>query len=228
MRVMKVVTLIALLTIAANASALEYEGGVRFMVGSPTGEFGEAVPDPGVGFAMHFGLRPQPSFTVGIGLDFLIYGEETQVYSLPLVEDFDLKTNNNLGGAFLFGQWRPFTGALQPYGEARVGINYLWTESKIEDADWWDNDEVARKTNYDDFATFWGGGGGLLIRLKKGDHAENSKSVFLDLKVTLLQGAEAEYLTEGDITIVDDVPVYNVSNSKTNLTNFELGVVVTF
>jgi hypothetical protein len=228
MNILKIVTLLTLLTVAANASNLEQEGGIRFVVGSPTGEFGDAVPDPGFGLALHYGLRPQPSLTFGVGLDFLVYGSETSTYRIPLVEDFDLNTSNNLAGGFLFAQWRPLIGALQPYAEARVGINYLWTESKLQDEDWWDDDEVARKTNYDDFATFWGGGGGLLIRLKKADPAKESKGVFLDLKVTHLKGAKAEYLTEGDITIVNDVPVFNASQSKTDLTNFALGVVLTF
>ena len=90
------------------------------------------------------------------------------------MEDFDLTTTNNLAGGFLFAQWRPLTGAVQPYAEVRVGINYLWTESKLEDQDWWDGDEVGRKTNYDDFATFCGGGGGLLIRLSEGDRDRRS------------------------------------------------------
>lgn len=220
MNVLKIIALLTLLTISANASALEKEGSFRFIVGSPTGSFGDAVPDPGFGLAGHFGLRPTPSLTLGIGLDFMIYGSETRTYSLPLVDDFDIETTNNLAGVFFFTQYRPFTGALQPYAEARAGINYLWTESKIKDEDWWDDDEVASKTNYDDVTTFWGVGGGLLVRLKK--------TVFLDLKVTHVMGAEAEYLTEGDITIVNNLPVFNASKSKTDLTTFELGVVMTF
>ncbi len=86
----------------------------------------------------------------------MIYGSETTTYSLPLVEDFDLTTDNNLAGAFLYAQWRPLSGAVQPYVEGRVGMNYLWTDSKLEDEDWWDDDDVARKTNYDDFARLLG------------------------------------------------------------------------
>lgn len=82
-------------------------------------------------------------------------------------------------GAFLFAQWRPLRGAVQPYAEAQVGVDYLWTESKLQDEDWWDDDQVARKTNYDVFATVWGGAGGLLIRLSNGNKAEKKPGVVL-------------------------------------------------
>ncbi|MBU0743441.1 hypothetical protein KKG45_06085 [bacterium] len=228
MNTLKFATLLVLLTLATTACALDQEGGVRLLLATPTGEFGDAVGTEGGGLEIHYGLRPRPSFTFGLGLNAMIYGSETRTCSLPLVEDFDLTTSNNLAGAFLFAQWRPLTGAVQPYAEARVGLGYLWTESKLEDEDWWDGDEVARQTNYDDFATFWGGAGGLLIRLSEGNRDEKKPGVFLDLKVSHLQGGEAEYLTEGDITIVDNVPVYAPSCSETDLTAYQLGVVLTF
>ncbi|MBK8167938.1 MAG: hypothetical protein IPK64_18490 [bacterium] len=228
MNTLRAVTLLALITVAANARAVETEAGVRFVVGAPVGEFGDAVDNEGFGLDGHLGLRLRPSLTVGLGLQAMIYGSETRSYRLPLVEEFDLNTSNYLAGSFLFAQWRPLTGAVQPYVEARVGFNYLWTESKLEDQDWWDDDEVARKTNYDDFATYWGGGGGLLIRLVTADRAESRHGVFLDLKATYQQGAEAEYLTEGDITFVGDVPVFSPSQSRTDMASYQLGVVVTF
>jgi len=223
-----IVTLFALFAITVTASGMDSEGGIRLTIGSPTGEFGEAVKDPGVGFAGHFGLRPLPLLTIGLGLDFLIYGSETHTYHLPLVEDLDMETNNNLAGISLFVQCRPFVGPFQPYVEARAGYHYLWTESKLKDQDEWDDDEVASKTNYDDVAGFYGGGGGLLIRLKKWDKASSMKALFLDFKITRLIGARAEYLSEGDIKIVDLLPVFDASNSETDLTTFELGVVATF
>ena len=223
-----ILALVALLAVATNAMALEQEGGIRLVVGAPTGEFGDSVEDPGFGLDLHYGLRPVPALTFGAGFDVMIYGSETRRISLPLVEDFDLTTTNNLASGFLFAQWRPLSGAVQPYAEARVGWRYLWTESQLEDKDWWDDDQVARETNYDDYATYWGGGGGLLIRLHEGDPGRRSPGVFLDFKVNFLKGAEAEYLSEGDITIVGGNPVFDPSQSETDITIFELGVVLTF
>lgn len=228
MKIWKILILFGLLVIASQAAALEQEGGARLILGSPSGDFGDAVDNFGFGAELHYGIRPNPSFTLGIGLNGMVYGSESQTYSMPLVEDFELNTSNYMAGSFLFAQYRPLAGPVQPYIEGRVGINYLWTESKLQDEDWWDDDDVARKTNYDDFSSYWGGGGGLLIKLVEGSKDGRSPGVFLDLKATYQNGSKAEYLTEGDITIVDSVPVYEPSKSKTDLMTFELGVVLTF
>jgi len=228
MKILPITILIALFTVTSTAIAIEQEGGIRLMLGAPTGEFGDAVDNPGIGGIGHYGLRPQPSLTFGAGLNFMIYGSETKDISLPLVEDFELNTSNNIAGGFLFAQWRPLTGAVQPYVEARVGLNYLWTESKLQDEDWWDDDDIASKTNFDDIAPFWSGGGGLLIQVSEGDEDDDITGVFLDFKATYLQGGQAEYLTEGDISIVNDVPVFEASESETDLITYEIGVVLTF
>ena len=216
------------IALAANASALEQDGGIRFVVADPAGEFGENADDPGFGVVLHYGLRPRPALTFGAALDVMIYGSETTEIDLPLVEPFDLVTTNNLASGFLFAQYRPLRGAVQPYAEARLGMRYLWTESKLQDTDWWDDDEVGRETNFDDWASYWGGGGGLLIKLADGNRTQKNPAVYLDLKVMSLKGAEAEYLTEGDILIRNDEPIFRPSKSDTDLTTYSLGVVLLF
>lgn len=228
LKIMPLATLLILSVAAGSALALDQEGGARLMVSSPTGDFGDAVDSEGFGLELHYGVGPGSGLTFGLGLNAMIYGSESRKYSHPLVEDYEVETSNNLAGAFLFAQWRPLTGVVQPYLEARAGLNYLWTESSIKDEDWWDNDDVARKTNYDDFATSWGGGGGLLIRVSQGDREQRKPGVFLDAKVTWQKGAEAEYLAEGDVSIVDNRPVFDVSRSTTDLATYALGVVMTF
>ena len=47
-------------------------------------------------------------------------------------------------------------------------------------------------------------------------------------QIVFKQGDKADYLTEGDISIVNNVPTYDVQNSEINLTTYELGVVLTF
>lgn len=228
---MKTTTLalvLALAVLATSAGALEQEGNLRFIVADPNGDFGRAVDQAGFGLAAQYGLRPQPSLTIGAGVDFLIYGSRSTHHDLPLVDDFKLTTDNNLGGGFLFARWRPLSGVVQPYAEVRAGMNYLWTDSKLEDDDGWDDGEIARETNFDDFAPFWSGGGGLLIRLSQGNQFERKPGVFLDLAVAYQQGGEAEYLTEGDITLEAGRPVFATSRSTTDLTTFELGVGFTF
>lgn len=223
-----ILILLTLFVTTTSAMALEQEAGIRLLLADPAGDFDEAINEVGGGLSLHWGVRPNPAFTIGLGLQGMIYGSESREYDLPLVEEFDLTTTNNMAGGFVFAQFRPIQASIQPYGEVRLGTNYFWTESKLEDDDWFDDGEVARETNHDDWAGFWSAGGGLLIELSKGDRSSNKPGVLLDLKVTYQQGGTAEYLGEGDVELVDDVPVYNVSESETDLVTYELGVALTF
>ena len=215
-----------MMLMAAGAGAVEMEAGGRILVANPVGDFGDATDNLGAGLEGHWGVRPNPYVTIGLGANVMTYGCEERDYDLPLVDDFEMETTNNMAGGFLFAQVRPMQGVLQPYVEGRVGFNYIWTESSLQDDDWWDSSEVGRETNFDDFAGYVAGGGGLLFQLKEGGGGK--KGIFLDLKMIYQKGSKAEYLTEGDVEIVDNRPVYNVSRSETDLINYQLGVTVTF
>lgn len=217
--------LLTMIIAATAAPALEQEAGVRLLLTDPVGAFDEAVNEVGGGLSIHYGVRPSRQFTLGVGMHAMMYGSESREYDLPLVDEFELTTTNNMAGGFLFAQFRPIQAGIEPYGEVRLGTNYFWTESELEDDDWWGDGGVATETNDDDWAGFWSVGGGLLITLHDGD---SKPGVLLDLKVTYQQGGTAEYLGEGDVDIVDDEPVYEVSESETDLMMYELGVVLTF
>lgn len=222
-----ILVLIVTLTLTAPGfGAVEQEAGGHFIVANPIGDFGEATDNLGFGLEGHWGVRPSPQLSLGLGGSIMTYGGEKRRYDLPLVEEFDLTTDNNMAGAFLYAQYRPVEGGLQPYVEGRAGFNYIWTESRLEDEDWWDFEEVARETNFDDFAGFVAGSGGLLVRLVDG--AGGGPDIFLDLKVTYQKGFEAEYLTEGAVELVDDRPVYHVTESDMNMMLYQLGVKVGF
>lgn len=224
-----VIVLAALLTLATAAAAENFEGGLRLAVADPTGAFGRAVEDPGFGLVGHLGVKATPTWTLGLGMHGMTYGSQSTTQHLPLVDDFKLTTTNNLAGACFFTRVAPMAGAaVQPYAEGSFGFNYLWTESKLEDDQWWDDDEVARKTNFDDFTSYWSAGGGLLVQLAKGDASQKKPGVFLDLGVSFWHGGNAQYLTEGDITIVDSRPVFAASESRTDLTSYQAGVALTF
>lgn len=218
---------IAQIAQTAHAEGIEQEAGFRFLVGVPAGDFHDNVEDPGFGIGGNYGLRPVPSLSLGVGGDVMIYGSESRNMELPLVDDFELTTNNNLADFFCYAQYRPLQGKVQPYGEARFGYRYLWTESHLEDDDWW-GDEVADETNYDDFTPVWAVGGGMMVQVYEPQRDSRKPAVWVDFKVMYGDGGKAEYLTEGAIELVDDQPVYSASESETNLTTWEVGVTLTF
>jgi len=209
-----------------DAALAGHEAGARIDVGVPKGDFADNLEDPGFGLAAHYAWSPAPAFAVGFGLGYLIYGSETRVIELPLVEDVDLTTTNNLAAFHLLMQLRSPRGAVRPYLEGRFGGQYLWTESKLEDQDFWDDDEVGKEVNYDDFALVYGGGGGLLIGVrspKPGD--KRPWALDLDFKALWLYGENASYLTEGGIELdARDLPVFRPSESETDLLHVEVGV----
>ncbi len=227
-RLTVLVALAALPGAAATPAAAQHEAGIRLELAAPAGEFGDTVDDPGFGIIAHYAYAMNPRFSLGLGADYVIYGSETRRETLPLVDDFEIETSNNIAGFFLLGQFNLVAhGAVVPYLEGRFGGQYLWTESKLVDADWWDDDDVAEKVNFDDFTLQYGFGGGLKFKVSEGD-GKDKPTVFIDAKAMFHQGGEAEYLTEGSITVEGTTTIFRPSESATDLTRFELGAVLTF
>jgi hypothetical protein len=219
--------LLILTLIAVPCSALAgLEAGARFDLGVPKGDFAANQEDPGFGLMGHFAWSPAPAFAVGFGGGCMIYGSETRVVELPLVEDVDLTTTNNLAAIHLLMQLRVPRGPVRPYLEGRFGGQYLWTESKLEDQDFWDDDEVGKEVNYDDFTSVYGGGGGLLIGVRSPRPTDKHPwALELDFKVMWLAGGEARYLTEDGIDLDSgNRPVFHPSESETDLMHIEIGV----
>lgn len=215
------------LALAAAAPALAgREAGIRFAVGVPQGDFADNAEDPGLGIAGHFALGVSPTVAIGVGADFLIYGSTSRAASLPLVEDFEVVTDNNLAGLYLMARWDLAAGSVVPYVEGRFGGQYLWTETKIEDSDWWQTSEVANTVNLDDFAVQMGGGAGLRVAVAEGGHGD--PSVHLDFKALFMRGGEAEYLTEEGLAEDGGTPLLIASRSRTDLLRLEIGAVLGF
>ncbi|MBU2501192.1 outer membrane beta-barrel protein [bacterium] len=218
----------ALLGAAAATANAQHEAGIRLELAAPTGEFGDTVDDPGFGIIAHYAYAMNSRLSLGLGADYVIYGSETRRETLPLVDDFEIETSNNIAGFFLLGQFNLVAhGGVVPYLEGRFGGQYLWTESKLVDADWWDDDDVAEQVNFDDFTLQYGIGGGLKFRVSEGN-GKDKPTVFIDAKVMFGQGGEAEYLTEGSIIVDGSTTIFRPSKSQTDLTRFELGAVLTF
>ena len=147
--------------------------------------------------------------------------------SLPLVDDFDIQTSNNIADAFLLARFDLIEGPVVPYLEGRFGFRYLWTESSIEDDDFWDDDDdTARQVNDDDMTSLYSWGGGLRIHL--GGGGPELREIALDLRVMNSAGGEARYLTEGSISVSGDRVLMRPSETETDLTLYSVGVAFLF
>lgn len=229
---MKKVVLLFLLSLMITSITKGQTIGGSFMLGFPQGEFKENVDRLGYGFQVH-GTIWAPSkmrpFTVGINIGYLVYGEESfkRRFSITNPDVYvDINRTNSLANFHLLFQVSPFTGTVRPYIEGLFGGAYLFTSTNIESE--WNNEEIARSTNFDDYTWSYGGSAGLLIKLAEG--LGDVGVLYLDLKARYMFGTEAEYLAEGSITVDQNNGTvhYDVLRSKTDLLTIHLGVTAYF
>ncbi len=216
----------------ANVGLAQFDIGLNFAVLSPESGFKENVDRLGYGLSGKLAVKLGDSpFFAGLTIGGANYGSTThRDYLITPLVPVDVKTTNNILFTELLLQARSDLGFLQPYVEGLAGFNYLWTETKIEELEEYD-EEIASHTNFDDFAWNYGVGFGVLIKLKGDIGVDSDKgtkigTIFLDLRVRYLFGNEAEYLKEGSINVDEnDNIIYDVNKSDTDFVSYHLGVL---
>ena len=203
---------------------------VAFALGIPQGEFDQAVDGLGYGATIGASAAPQMlPVTFGIEGTFLTYGSDERTIPFPgsFVNVREVTTNNMALG-HLFIRLVPPSGRLRPFLEGLGGMQYLWTESRLENER--NDEDVFSSTNFDDFTWSAGVGGGLQLYLFTSEDDEGQPfDLNLLLGVRYFFGGTAEYLDEGDIELDEDNrPVYTPNESRTDLLVPMLGVSVVF
>ena len=222
-----------MLIVFLSGSALaQFDVGLNLTVISPEKEFKENVNRLGFGLTGKFAVKLWDTpFYAGLSIGGANYGSESRREILVWPVEVEVTTNNNFLFSHLLLQARSNLQPIQPYVEGLLGLNYLWTESKIKDIDEYEED-IASQTHFNDFTWSYGAGFGILIKLKsfdvETDTPENKKGrLFLDFRARYMFGGEAEYLKEGSIKKGEnDKVIYDVSKSSTDFVSFHLGVVV--
>jgi opacity protein-like surface antigen len=203
--------------------------GLRLNVGVPQGEFSDNTSNIGFGAGGNISYLPNPYFSVGLGGNFLTYGSQSHTIDLPLVEPVDLETNNNIAQFYLQLQLMGKMSRLRPYVEGRFGGAYVWTESKLEDKDWMNDDQVGRETNYDDFTVTYGFGGGFMLMIAENVQGDDEfeGDIYLDFKGMMMKTTETEYLTEEGVLIDNDLNVwFDPKESPMDMLQIEVGLVI--
>jgi len=225
--------LFAATAIDASAQAgVRGEGGISFALGFPSGEFGDQID--GVGFggrlfgAIGFGDSP---VLVGIEGGYMNYGRErrNEPFSTTIPDvTVDVTTTNNLAGGHLFLRLQPANTRMRPYADALFGFKYLFTETRITN-EGFGEENVAHSTNFDDTALSYGVGGGVQIQVWDGSHKPDAPSaVYVDLGVRYLFGREASYLKEGSIKRENGQVTFEVTESKTDILVAQIGIGLRF
>ena len=230
--------ILAVIVIAAAACApgtlaqTNFSGGLHFNVGFPQGELEEQLERNayGVGGQIFYSRQRNP-LALGLELGWMNYGNESRrepfSTTIPDVTVEVVTTNNIVQGFFVLRAGLP-QGPIQPYGDALIGFNYLFTETTIKDADD-PSEEVASSYNRTDAAFAYGFGGGVMISVYTGtSNSGHPFQILLDGGLRYVLGGEAEYLKEGSIRRVGGAVEYDFIKSRTDILRLHVGVMARF
>ncbi len=204
---------------------------VNLMMGIPVGEFADNVDNLGFGIGLNggIGLSPAPVM-IGVDIGYLIYGYErrSEPFSTTIPDvTVDVETTNSIAFGHLFLRVQPQSGAFQPYAEALFGFKYLFTRTSVENRQ--TDESIAASVNFDDFASSYGFGGGLDIRVFQGMN-DNSRpfSIMINIGARYLLGGSAEYLERGSTGREEGELSFDITRSRTDLILPQLGATFVF
>lgn len=227
-----------LILLLSSQSGFSQRGqfGIAFSAGLPQSEFHETLNDNGFGVDGNLAFRLGESpFSLGAEFGYLIYGSESRnvPFSQTIPDVYvDVETSNNILQSFVFLRAQNDKGAIRPYLDGLLGFNYLFTRTSIQDDSFFQEEEIAGSTNYDDFAFSYGGGGGVMIRLHDPDPdaepIDKRATILLDLRLRYLYGGEAEYLRQGGIERINGEVLLNPVRSRTDMLTFNIGLAFVF
>ncbi|MEX2601431.1 MAG: hypothetical protein WD355_07275 [Balneolaceae bacterium] len=222
--------LLLVAAVSTPASAQNWEVGLDFMLGFPQGEFKQNVDAVGFGLDLTgLYLFSNAPFAAGLDLGVMTYGNTSRREPFnPNIPEVNIRveTSNNIAfGHFLF-RIQPRGVPFRPYVDGLFGFNYLYTESKVQDEQTFE--DIAGSNNFDDISVSGGIAAGAMIRLVDTTDPDsgNRISVFLNLRTRYLLGGDAEYLKEGSMRRENGNLVYDVERSRTDILTTQVGVVV--
>ena len=214
----------------AGFAQSDFVGGVHFNTGLPQGELDDQIGKDAYGLGGQIFYAPSRSpLALGLDVSWLNYGNETrrEPFSTTIPDvTVDVETQNNVVQGFLVLRGQMPRGPIQLYGDALLGLNYLYTETRIKDTDGWSED-VASSTNQEDVALAYGFGGGVMIPVWTG-RSDGVQQVLIDSGVRYIQGGEAEYLKEGSIRRDGGRVSFDTIRSRTDMVKLHLGVSLRF
>lgn len=234
MNVLKKILLVLILIFTVGLQIASSQGldlGIAVNGGFPQGAFKDNVEQNGFGLDGILGYQiPRSPFTIGINLGFITYGQDSRTENFsPNIPEVQIrvKTNNNIFTGHLFSRIEAKQGRVRPYADGLIGLNYLFTESKITDDDNFNGEAIVSTTNFDDSAFSYGAGGGVKFKIADHIDAEGDRSRwFIDLKIRYMFGGQAEYLREGSIRNVNGNLLFDSDFSHTDLLTVGVGFIV--
>jgi hypothetical protein len=209
----------------------QFYAGASGIILFPQGEFKQNIGENGYGISFNgsYQFKELP-FSLGLNTGWARYGSETRTETLIWPVKVDVKTGNDIAFAQLFGRAEYNIGFLNPYVEILFGFNYLYTNTEISDIDSYGFDDVASDTQFDDIDLSYGFAAGTMIKIYdyQGGNDYLDK-LFLDFRMSYMQGGNAEYLREGDlIKGANNEILFNKSESAIDYVTINVGLSFQF
>lgn len=215
-----------------NAQNVSPRVSANFIVGIPVDEFADNVDNVGFGLNVTggVGFKTVP-FMIGLDLGYMIYGFErrSEPFSTTIPDvTVDVETSNNIVLGHLVFRVQPQQGTFQPYLEGLFGFKYLFTSTSIQNQ--FSDENIASSTNFDDFASSYGAGAGMVVQIvQRENEVGRQSSILLHLGFRYLLGSNAEYLQRGSIERLSNGDIaFEVAQSRTDLIMPMLGATFTF
>ena len=209
----------------------QFNAGVGSIFLSPQGEFKENLEVNGYGIAFNGSYKFNESpFSLGLNTGWARYGSETRSETFIWPVKVDVTTGNDIYFAQLFSRVELDAGFIKPYGEILFGFNYLNTNTEIRDVDDFVFDDVASDTQFDDINISYGFAAGAMVKIYdfQGGNDYLDK-LFIDLRMSYMQGGNAEYLKEGDlIKGANNEILFNKSQSAIDYVTINVGLSFQF
>ncbi len=210
--------------------------GINFNVLSPQGEFRKNVDRNGYGFSLEGFYKPLPiPIKFGLHFGYSQYGkDERREYFSPDIPEVnvEVETTNNILLFLAAARLQKEIGWLSPFCEGLVGLQYLFTESSVNDTGYNAETPIATTKNFDDTAGCYGAGAGFMITLYSFENTTSKRPIDgklkLDFNVRYIRGGKAEYLKKGSITRDNGKLIYDIQKSKTDMLYFQAGLVFSF
>ena len=217
-------TLFALTSFSARAQF--FDADINLLVGVPQGEFRDNLD------TISFGINgsaaynvPKSPVSVGLELGVMTYGTDSRKENfnpnIPEVK-VEVNTSYDIFTAHSFVRLEGRSGTVRPYIDGLFGLNYLFTETRIQDQDSYET--IASNTNFDDTALSYGLGGGLKFKVGQSEDYE----YLINVKGRYLLGSEADYLQKGSLEVIDGELYFDESTSRTDLLTIHVGLSIKF
>lgn len=205
----------------------QFNAGASGMILFPQGEFKQNIGENGYGISFNGSYQFNESpFSLGLNTGWARYGSETRTETLIWPVKVDVTTANDIYFAQLFSRIELDAGFIKPYGEILFGFNYLNTNTEISDVDDFVFDDIASDTQFDDINLSYGFAVGAMIKIYdyRGGNDYLDK-LFLDFRMSYMQGGNAEYLKEGDlIRGANNEILFSKSKSAIDFVTIQVGV----